>query len=173
MVIFNSYVKLPEGSLVSLEDVWCERKLCGAMPPYILPVYSGWHTEVDRHLLILLCYWNILRVSINGGEQNSWMFFFCGKSQSKIDDNWRYPHFRKPPCWNLRQLNGQERLEVTFCSDWCAVFSPVIKSVCTYQVVNHFWFAFTSFTRPGKPTKSYEESPYFSIGKSTLNVNVQ
>ena len=34
-------------------------------------------------------------VSINGGA-HKWMVY-SGKSQSKMDDDWGYPYFEKPP----------------------------------------------------------------------------
>ena len=36
-----------------------------------------------------------MEVSINGGTPK-WMVY-SGKAENKMDENWGYPHFRKPP----------------------------------------------------------------------------
>ena len=71
MVIFNSYVKLPEGILSGLPTSPQVPMISGSPwtggPPWSNTSPGGW-------------------------------FISMGKSQSKMDENWRYPHFRKPPC---------------------------------------------------------------------------
>ena len=37
-----------------------------------------------------------MEVSVNGGTPDSWLVY-KEKSHLEMDDDWRYPHFRKPP----------------------------------------------------------------------------
>ena len=48
------------------------------------------------HVFVILDIRSLDGVSINGGYPHSWMVY-NGKSQSKMDDDWAYPYFRKPP----------------------------------------------------------------------------
>ena len=43
------------------------------------------------------------------GLPQKWMVY-KGKSQSKMDDDWGYPYFRKPPNSEKKYLNSMEEI---------------------------------------------------------------
>ena len=95
MVIFHSYVSLPEG-IADLLNIWGTFKSCKSLGK-----------SLDHGLVLkAMVTWGLpflgniqMGVSINGGPPRTGCFTM--ENPIGMDDDWGYPHFRKPPYTSL------------------------------------------------------------------------
>ena len=74
-------------------------------------IRGGFHEHIERTPLVSRCGFlqdPIWGVSMDGDHPNSWMVY-TGKSQSKMDDNWRFPDLRKATYAFFKNKNIREK----------------------------------------------------------------